>query len=79
MSPQSDPRRQNVLSYLDDYVRRGSETMLVGACGLRRARWSYERVVLRARRLARELEEVLKLLQVNIRSKPEIDRHLSIG
>jgi long-chain acyl-CoA synthetase len=56
MSPQSDPGRQNVLSYLDDYVRRGSATMLVRTSGLRRSRWSYERVVLTARRLARELE-----------------------
>ena len=56
MPPQSDPRRQIVLSYLDDYMRRGSATMIVRACGLRRARWSYERVVLTARRLARELE-----------------------
>ncbi len=30
--------------------------MLVRACGLRRVRWSYERVVLTARRFARELE-----------------------
>src|SRR5918993_751248 len=56
MPPQSDPHRQNVLSYLDDYARRGSATMIVRASGLRRARWSYERVVLTSRRLARELE-----------------------
>jgi long-chain acyl-CoA synthetase len=56
MSPQSDPSRQTILSYLDDYLRRGKATMIVRASGLRRTRWSYERVVLTARRFARELE-----------------------
>ncbi|HYP00970.1 MAG TPA: AMP-binding protein, partial [Pyrinomonadaceae bacterium] len=56
MSPPSDTSRQTVLSYLDDYLRRGSATMIVRPRGLRRARWSYERVVLTARRFARELE-----------------------
>ncbi|HEV2802178.1 MAG TPA: AMP-binding protein [Pyrinomonadaceae bacterium] len=48
--------RQTILSYLDDYLRRGGATMLVGTRGLRRASWSYERVVLTARRVACELE-----------------------
>jgi long-chain acyl-CoA synthetase len=56
MPQSSGPSRQLVLSYLDDYLRRGRATMIVRSRGLRRARWSYERVVWTARRLARELE-----------------------
>ncbi|HEY9403245.1 MAG TPA: AMP-binding protein [Pyrinomonadaceae bacterium] len=56
MSSQSDPSRQTVLSYLDDYMRRGKATMIVRPRGLRRVRWSYGRVVFAARRVARELE-----------------------
>lgn len=56
MSSPSDPNRQTILSYLEDYLRRGKATMLVRGSGLRRERWSYERVTLTARRLARELE-----------------------
>jgi long-chain acyl-CoA synthetase len=56
MSPRSDQSRQTVLSYLDDYLRRGSATMIARPRGARRERWSYERIVLTARRFARELE-----------------------
>ncbi|HEX8422305.1 MAG TPA: AMP-binding protein, partial [Pyrinomonadaceae bacterium] len=56
MSSPSGPRRQTLLSYLEDYLRRGGADMIVRPRGLRRARWSYERVVLTARRIARELE-----------------------
>jgi long-chain acyl-CoA synthetase len=56
MTPQSDPSRKTLLSYLDDYLRRGKATMIVRPRGSRRVRWSYERVALAARRVARELE-----------------------
>jgi len=56
MSLQSDPSRQTVLSYLDDYLRRGKATMIVRLRGSRRVRWSYRRVVHAARQFARELE-----------------------
>ncbi|HEX8458592.1 MAG TPA: AMP-binding protein [Pyrinomonadaceae bacterium] len=56
LSQDAATTRQTILSYLDDYLRRGRATMLVGTRGLRRASWSYERVVLTARRVARELE-----------------------
>ncbi|HEX8128504.1 MAG TPA: AMP-binding protein [Pyrinomonadaceae bacterium] len=52
----SQTSRQTLLSYLDDYQHRGRATMIVRVRGLRRVRWSYQKVVLTARRLARELE-----------------------
>lgn len=48
--------RRNILSFLDDYTRRGDEIAFVHRLGLRAERWSYRRVVEAARRLARELE-----------------------
>src|SRR6185503_4076822 len=48
--------RQTLLSYLDDYARRGRETVFVDHRGLRTVRWSYERLVHEARQFARELE-----------------------
>jgi len=48
--------RQTLLSYLDDYARRGRETVFVDHRGLRTARWSYERLVREAHRFAAELE-----------------------
>ena len=48
--------RQTLLSYLDDYARRGRETVFVDHRGLRSVRWSYERLVEEAHRFARELE-----------------------
>jgi long-chain acyl-CoA synthetase len=47
--------RQTLLSYLDDYERRGRETVFVHHRGLRTVRWSYERLVREARSFAREL------------------------
>src|ERR1043165_2520286 len=48
--------RHTLLSYLDDYARRGRETVFVDHRGLRTARWSYERLVREAHRFALELE-----------------------
>jgi long-chain acyl-CoA synthetase len=48
--------RRNILSFLDDYERRGRETAFAYRRGLRVERWSYRRVVEAARRFARELE-----------------------
>ena len=48
--------RQTLLSYLDDYVSRGRDTVFVQREGLRLVSWSYERLVLTSRRIARELE-----------------------
>jgi long-chain acyl-CoA synthetase len=48
--------RRNILSFLDDYERRGRETAFAHRRGLRVERWSYRRVVRLARRFARELE-----------------------
>ena len=48
--------RQTLLSYLDDYERRGSETVFVHHRGLRTVRWSYERLVREAHEFARELK-----------------------
>jgi long-chain acyl-CoA synthetase len=57
MPGQSYPvERRNLLSYLDDYARRGEEIMFVRRRGLRRVRWSYARLVSTAHRFARELE-----------------------
>ena len=49
------PERQTLLSYLDDYERRGRETAFVHHRGLRTVRWSYERLVREAHEFAREL------------------------
>lgn len=48
--------RRTVLSYLDDYLRRGEATIFAHRRSLRTIRWSYKRLVLTARRFARELE-----------------------
>lgn len=47
--------RRTLLSYLDDYERRGRETVFVHHRGLRTVRWSYERLVEEAHSFAREL------------------------
>lgn len=49
--------RRNILSFLDDYSRRGEETVFAHRRGLRVIRWSYARVAEVAQRFARELEE----------------------
>lgn len=48
--------RSTLLSYLDDYERRGDATVFAHHRGLRTIRWSYERLAHDARRFARELE-----------------------
>ena len=48
--------RQTLLSYLDDYARRGSATVFVHHRGLRTVRWSYERLLREAHEFARGLE-----------------------
>src|SRR6185369_16679666 len=48
--------RQTLLSYLDDYARRGRETVFVDHRGLRTVRWSYERLMREAHRFALDLE-----------------------
>ena len=50
------PQRQTLLSYLDEYARRGRETVFVDHRGLRTVRWSYERLLGEAQRFAAELE-----------------------
>ncbi|HEX5891161.1 MAG TPA: AMP-binding protein [Pyrinomonadaceae bacterium] len=50
------PERQTLLSYLDDYERRGDETVFVHHRGLRTVRWSYKRLVQEAHSFARELK-----------------------
>ncbi|HEY0726893.1 MAG TPA: AMP-binding protein, partial [Pyrinomonadaceae bacterium] len=50
------PERQTLLSYLDDYERRGDETVFVHHRGLRTVRWSYKRLVQEAHAFARELK-----------------------
>lgn len=50
------PTRQTVLSYLDDYAHRGSSIIFAQQQGLRTIRCSYEGLLQRARRFARELE-----------------------
>src|SRR6476646_10340561 len=47
--------RQTLLNYLDDYARRGRETVFVDHRGLRTARWSYERLEREARQFALQL------------------------
>ena len=44
--------RQTLLSYLDDYGRRGRETVFVDHRGLRTVRWSYKRLVQEAHQFA---------------------------
>lgn len=48
--------RQTLLSYLDDYARRGREIVFADHGGLRTVRWSYEQLVERAHQFARQLE-----------------------
>ncbi|MDT7808690.1 MAG: long-chain acyl-CoA synthetase [Acidobacteriota bacterium] len=48
--------RSTINSYLDDYMKRGSETAFAQRQGLRLVRWSYARVAESAFRFARELE-----------------------
>jgi long-chain acyl-CoA synthetase len=50
-------QRQTLLTYLDDYERRGRETVFVHHRGLRTVRWSYERFVREAHGFAYELTE----------------------
>jgi long-chain acyl-CoA synthetase len=50
----SRPTRQTLLTYLDDYSRRGNETLFANHL-LRTIRWSYERLVRHAHRVAHEL------------------------
>jgi len=50
------PERQTLLSYLDDYERRHSETVFVHHRGLRTVRWSYAQLVREAHEFARELK-----------------------
>ncbi|MDQ3754385.1 MAG: acyl--CoA ligase, partial [Acidobacteriota bacterium] len=47
--------RQTVLSYLDDYLRRGEAIMFVHRRGARTVRWSYQQIAQTAHRCAREL------------------------
>jgi long-chain acyl-CoA synthetase len=51
------PERTTLLSYLDDFARRGRETVFVHHRGLRTVRWSYERLVAEAHGFATELTE----------------------
>ena len=48
--------RENLLSFLDDFIARGAETALAHRSGLRVSRWTYERVATTAFQFARELE-----------------------
>lgn len=50
------PTRQTVLSYLEDYARRGSSIVFAQPRGLRTIRCSYKDLLGEARRFARELE-----------------------
>ena len=49
------PERQTLLSYLDDYARRGRETVFVHHRGLRTVRWSYEQLAREAHQFALQL------------------------
>src|SRR5688572_6699595 len=51
------PERSTLLSYLDDFARRGRETVFVHHRGLRTVRWSYERLAAEAHSFATELSE----------------------
>src|SRR6266550_692201 len=48
--------RRTLASYLNDYLQRGDAIVFVQRRGLRYVRWSYQQLVLTARRTARELE-----------------------
>jgi len=48
-------KRDSLLSYLDDYLQRGSEIMFAHRRGLRTSRWSYKELVVTARQTAQEL------------------------
>ena len=48
--------RRNILSFLDDYARRGDATVFAHRRKLRVARWSYARVAAASYRFSRELE-----------------------
>lgn len=54
--PDDEITRRTLLSYLDDYFRRGDAIVFAQRRGLRHVRWSYEQLVLTARRIARELD-----------------------
>jgi len=47
--------RESLLSYLDDYEQRGTETVFVHRRGLRLVRWSYRQLVSTARQTSCEL------------------------
>src|SRR6476646_6946005 len=49
-------KRETLLSYLDDYLQRGSETVFVSKRGLRHVRCSYAQLVRYANQTARELD-----------------------
>ena len=51
------PERSTLLSYLEDFERRGRETVFVYHRGLRTVRWSYEQLVHEAHGFAHELTE----------------------
>lgn len=48
--------RQNLLTFLDDYLLRGKDKVFVQRRGLRLVHYSYEKLVFTARRTARDLE-----------------------
>src|SRR6266852_1123867 len=48
--------RTTVVSYLDEFISRGGETVFAHRRGLRVVRWSYEQTAKTANQFARELE-----------------------
>ncbi len=48
--------RKTLLTYLDDYARRGEEILFANHLGLRTIRWSYARLAAEAHRIAHELK-----------------------
>ncbi len=54
--PTPDLTRRTLLSYLDDYRRRGNSTAFAQRRGLRTARWSYEQLARAAHGFAHELK-----------------------
>src|SRR5687768_2511510 len=54
--PSTSINRRTLASYLDDYLQRGDAIVFVQRRSLRNVRWSYQQLVLTARRTARELE-----------------------
>ncbi|HKO42202.1 MAG TPA: AMP-binding protein [Pyrinomonadaceae bacterium] len=56
MSNIEQKTRETLITYLDDYLKRGEETVFVSRRGLRFVRWSYGQLVLTARRVARDLD-----------------------